>query len=155
MQIRLAQSNDIPGLIALLRQVGQVHRDIRPDIFRDRCQKYDETALLQLLTDETRPIFVADDQGFVAGYCFCILRSYQNDGAMQDRAELYIDDLCVDESLRGQGVGKALYEHVLRFAKETSCYNLTLNVWSCNPGAMAFYERLGMRPYKVGMEQLL
>lgn len=155
MQIRLAQSNDIPGLIALLRQVGQVHRDIRPDIFRDRCQKYDETALLQLLTDETRPIFVADDQGFVAGYCFCILRSYQNDGAMQDRAELYIDDLCVDENRRGQHIGSALYNHVLSYAKEMGCQFVTLNVWQGNHSAMKFYENAGMTPRSITMEAKL
>ena len=99
MNIRLAEPNDIPGLIALLKQVGQVHRDIRPDIFRPGCQKYDEAALMELLTDETRPIFVADDNGFVAGYCFCILRSYRGDGAMNDREELYIDDLCLSTSV--------------------------------------------------------
>ena len=155
MLIRLAENKDIPGLIALLKQVGQVHRDIRPDIFRPGCQKYDETALLQLLTDETRPIFVADDQGFVAGYCFCILRSYQNDGAMQDRAELYIDDLCVDENRRGQHIGSALYTHVLSYAREKGCQFVTLNVWQGNHSAMKFYENAGMTPRSITMEAKL
>ena len=52
-------------------------------------------------------------------------------------------------------MGKALYDHVLAFARESGCYNVTLNVWSCNPGAMAFYEKLGFAPYKVGMEKIL
>ena len=39
MEIRLAAAKDIPGILALLQQVGQVHHDIRPDIFRPDCQK--------------------------------------------------------------------------------------------------------------------
>ena len=155
MDIRLAHPNDSPGLIVLLKQVGQVHRDIRPDIFRPGCQKYDETALAQLLADDTRPIFVAEDDGVVAGYCFCILRSYQNDGAMNDRQELYIDDLCVDENRRGQHIGATLYNHVLAYAKGLGCQFVTLNVWQGNDNAMKFYENAGMTPRSITMETKL
>ena len=61
----------------------------------------------------------------------------------------------MDEAARGQGVGRQLYEYIVAYAREKGCYNVTLNVWSCNPGAAAFYEKLGMKPYKVGMEQIL
>ena len=39
MEIRLAQTGEIPGMIDLLRQVGQVHHEIRPDLFRSGAQK--------------------------------------------------------------------------------------------------------------------
>jgi GNAT superfamily N-acetyltransferase len=41
------------------------------------------------------------------------------------------------------------------WAREHGFYNVTLNVWSCNPDAQAFYERMGLVPYKIGMEQVL
>jgi ribosomal protein S18 acetylase RimI-like enzyme len=66
-----------------------------------------------------------------------------------------IDDLCVEESYRGQHIGKAIYEEILRYAKGRRCYNVTLNVWTCNPGAMAFYEKLGLKQQKIGMEIVL
>ena len=66
-----------------------------------------------------------------------------------------IDDLCVDEQARGQGIGKDLYEFVVQFARESGCYNLTLNVWAANPGAMRFYEKCGLVPQKIGMEKIL
>lgn len=34
-------------------------------------------------------------------------------------------------------------------------YNVTLNVWSCNPGAIKFYEAMGLVPQKIGMELVL
>ena len=54
MDIRFAEARDIPGMIALLQQVGEVHHRIRPDIFRAGAQKYDEAALEALLRDPQR-----------------------------------------------------------------------------------------------------
>ena len=61
----------------------------------------------------------------------------------------------VDAAARGKGVGRALYHHVLDFARAEGCYNVTLNVWACNPGAQRFYEAMGMVPQKLGMETIL
>ena len=74
---------------------------------------------------------------------------------LTDIKTLYIDDLCVDETLRGKHIGKNLYEAVLIYAKEHDCYNVTLNVWACNTSAMRFYEACGLKPQKVGMEVIL
>ena len=155
MEIRIAQSRDIPGMIELLKQVGEVHHQIRPDIFRSGALKYDEHALQELLLDNNRPIFVAEEDGFVQGYCFCIHRSYNGDGALTDRKELYIDDLCVDEHCRGRHVGQALYDRAVAYAREIGCRTLTLNVWCGNDSAMAFYEKQGLKPRNIHMETIL
>lgn len=152
MNIRFACEKDIPGMIALLQQVGEVHHQIRPDLFRAGAQKYDETALLALLADEMRPIFIAEEEGTVAGYCFCILQVTENDPVLCDRRVIYIDDLCVDETVRGKGVAKALYDAVLAYGRENRFDAVTLNVWCGNDRAMRFYEKVGMKPQKVGME---
>jgi len=154
MTIRFAAPSDIPGMIALLKQVGQVHHQGRPDLFRADAQKYDEQALLSLLSDTERPIFIADDGG-VAGYAFCIVREVRGDSVLCDCRSLYIDDLCVDENRRGSGIGKQLLQAVTAYAKAEGFYNLTLNVWSCNESALRFYEKNGLVPQKVGMELLL
>ncbi len=152
MIIRKAQTEDIPGILDLLRQVGQVHHDIRPDIFRDGAQKYDEAALGEILSDESRPIFVAEEAGKVAGYCFCVIKNYRGSGVQIERTELYIDDLCVDENCRGKGIATALYRHTCAYAKDLGCAFITLNVWCGNDGAMNFYEKMGLRPRHIMLE---
>ena len=154
MDIRPATPNDIPGILALLRQVGGVHHAIRPDIFRDGACKYDASALEALLQDPDRPIFIADD-GSMAGYCFCILRQYRDDTVLTDRLELYIDDLCVDEIRHRQGIASRLYRHVTDYAKGCGCDFITLNVWCGNEGAMQFYQNAGLTPRNITMEMKL
>lgn len=155
MEIRFAEAKDVSGILALLRQVGLVHHKGRPDIFRSNAQKYGASQVLAMLDSSKTPIFVAVEEDKVLGYGFCIVKEYEHDPVIANHRELYIDDLCVDESCRGQHIGKAIYEAILRYAKMRKCYNVTLNVWSCNESAMKFYESLGLKPQKVGMETIL
>ena len=155
MTIRFAETRDIPGMIDLLQQVGEVHHQIRPDLFRSGAQKYDKTDLENLLADPGRPVLIADMDGAVAGYAFCILQETRDNPVLCDRKVLYIDDICVDEQKRGQGIATALYNRVVEFARELGCHSVTLNVWCGNDSAMKFYEQCGMKPQKIGMETIL
>ena len=143
----------MPVIHELLTQVNRVHHEGRPDLF-NLGTKYTDEELRQLIHNDQKPIFVYDDGG-VRGYAFCVFQQHVGDNMMTDIKTLYIDDLCVDEQYRGHHVGKSLYEHVLKFAKEQGCYNVTLNVWSCNEKAMGFYKACGLSPQKVGMEKIL
>ncbi len=155
MEIRFATPMDVPGIIDLLRQVGQVHHKGRPDIFRADAQKYAPSQVLALLDKSETPIFVAVEEGKVLGYCFCQIKTYYRDSVIADHSTCYIDDLCVDEACRGKHVGAALYETAVKYARQRKCYSVTLNVWSCNESAMGFYEKLGLKPQKIGMEAIL
>lgn len=153
--IRMAKDSDIERIGELLRQVCLVHHNGRPDIF-NVGRKYSDGELRLLLKDENRPILVSvDENDEVIGYCFCIFQRHLNNSVLTDIKTLYIDDLCVDEKFRGRHVGKELYEAAIKLAKDSGCYNLTLNVWSCNTSAMKFYEAQGLLPQKVGMELIL
>lgn len=153
--IRFALEKDIPKIGDLLSQVCLVHHNGRPDIF-NIGRKYSDIELKVLLKDKQRPILVCvDDNDEVMGYCFCIFQQHINNSVLSDIKTLYIDDLCVDESLRGKHIGKELYEAAVKLAKENDCYNLTLNVWSCNASAIKFYEAQGLLPQKIGMELIL
>ncbi|MBO5316577.1 MAG: GNAT family N-acetyltransferase [Clostridia bacterium] len=153
--IRRAEEKDIPKIGDLLSQVDLVHHNGRPDIFKIG-RKYSDEELVPMLSDDTRPILVATDENDeVMGYCFCIFQQHKDNSVLTDIKTLYIDDLCVDSALRGKHVGKELYLAAVELAKSSGCYNLTLNVWSCNPSAMRFYEAMGLVPQKVGMELVL
>ncbi len=179
--IRRAKNSDIPKILDLLEQVCMVHHNIRPDLFKGPATKYTEDELKAIIANDKTPVFVCVDEvpmpedkagepvtgeaaaakedssasAEVKGYAFCIFKQYVNNNILTDIKTLYIDDLCVDETLRGQHIGKELYEYVLQFAREQGCYNVTLNVWAGNDSAIAFYEKRGLKPQKIGMEVIL
>ena len=131
-------------------------KDIRPDLFKWPATKYTEQQLQDIFTDDRTPVFVCtDEKDQVLGYAFCILKQAIDDNILTDIKSLYIDDLCVDETIRGQHIGSTLYQYVLDYARSINCYNVTLNVWSLNTSAMKFYEKCGLIPQKVGMEVIL
>lgn len=153
--VRPAGRQDIPSLDKLLSQVLEVHHLARPDLFKSGKRKYTEAQLCAILNDETRPIFVFEEDGEVLGYVFCVFIRHINDNILTDIKTLYIDDLCVDENSRGKHIGQKLYEYVLDYAKKQNCYNVTLNVWEGNDNAIKFYEKMGLKLQKRVMEQIL
>ena len=149
--IRVAEARDLPGVNRLLEQVLRVHYDGRPDLFRESGKKYSDSELLEIFANPQTPVFVYKEGDTVLGYAFCAIQQPFG-GALKPLKTLYLDDLCVDESARGKQIGKALFEQVKSFAREKGCYNITLHVWECNPGAKAFYEALGLTPQYTSME---
>ena len=159
MMVRRAKDEDLPGVTSLLRQVLEVHAAGRPDLFRAGTRKYTDEELLVIFADDARPVFVAVEGGAapgeVLGHAFCEVQDFRLSNNMQPILSLYVDDICVDERARGRHVGTALYRRVVEHARELGCHNLTLNVWSCNPGARAFYDAMGLVPQKTCLEQVL
>ena len=147
VEIRRAGAQDVAGVHELLSQVLEVHAAGRPDLFRTGTRKYTD--------DELLGIFANGEGPEVLGHAFCVLEDHTAENNWQDVKTLYIDDICVSEKSRGRHVGTALYRHVIDYARGLGCHDVTLNVWSCNPGAKAFYQAMGMTPYKIGMEQVL
>lgn len=155
INIRSAELRDIPALGRLLYEVHKVHSDVRPDLFKAGARKYTDEQLEEILQSGERPVFVAEQDGQVAGYAFCIPKQLVGDRSMTDVRTLHIDDLCVDEAARGKHIGTKLYDFVLDFAKRQGYYNVTLNVWADNKAAVKFYEKIGLRIQKIGMEKIL
>lgn len=156
LTVRRAAEKDIPKILDLLTQVDMVHHNGRPDIFKGPATKYNADELTHLLRDEKTPVFVCTDEHDIPlGHAFCVHQQITGSAVLTDIRTLYIDDICVDSAARGQHVGTTLYQSVIAYAKEQGFYNVTLNVWSCNPTALKFYEAMGLVPQKTGMELIL
>lgn len=108
MNIRRAEEKDMDSINQLLYQVLMVHHHGRPDLFKADTKKYTDEELKEIIHDDARPIFVAEDRaGNVVGYAFCIFQQYVKHNTLTDVKTLYIDDLCVDEACKGTADRKA------------------------------------------------
>lgn len=152
--IRRAKKEDIPRILELLSQVLEVHAAIRPDLFVPGTTKYSVEELEEMIADEEKPIYVCDEDK-VIGYTFCQIQEPPFTSTMVPRKNLFIDDLCVDESARGKHVASRLFEYVKEEAKRLGCYSVILNVWEGNDPAIRFYGSMGMKPRETQMELIL
>lgn len=99
VNIRRAEEKDIPQIEELLYQVHKVHSDKRPDLFIPGSKKYTTNELKEILADDEKPVYVADNDGVILGYAFCVYQRHCTKSS--NYTSLYIDDLCVSENSRG------------------------------------------------------
>ena len=156
VKIRTAEEKDAQRVIRLLGQIAALHHKGRPDVFKPGASKYTTEQFKEKLKDKDSPIFVAvDAHDEVMGYCFCIINRHQGHFLFQDSIVLYIDDFCVDESLRGQGIGKTLFAAVHKYAQGIGAHRIELNVWVFNEEAVQFYKGLGFATQCHKLELML
>ncbi|MCR5396464.1 MAG: GNAT family N-acetyltransferase [Lachnospiraceae bacterium] len=156
MVIRLAKEKDIDEILKLLGQVLQIHADLRPDIFVADTTKYSRADIIRMIQDDSNPIYVAaDEEDRCVGCAFCQIIEPSKCQNMVPIRQLFIDDLCVDESFRGKHIGEVLFDYVKNEAKTLGCYEVTLNVWEGNTSAEKFYEKMGMKVKEKRMEFIL
>ena len=149
--IRKATIKDTEIILNLLRQISKYHSNLRPDIFKVSSKyNYDEVA--KLINSKDFIIFVHEENNLVDGYVFLKLIKVKDHSLLQDINTIYIDDFCVDENKRRTGIGEKLYSFVKKYAKENGYDNITLNVWAGND-AIKFYEKMGLKPQKITLEE--
>lgn len=152
MTVRRAIAEDAERIAVLLHDIARQHAEGNPDVFDASGAKYGPEEVKKLIFDDNVEIFSADDGGYVVGYLICMVNVTKGEGHKKYRRVLYIDDLCVDESYRSRGVGKALFMKAKELAAELSCSAIDLNVWSFNRSAILFYEKMGMTESRRHME---
>jgi len=153
IKIRTAEKKDGEKICAMLCDIGALHHNGRPDIYRGNLQKYGIDEYNAILADEKMPILVAADKNdTVVGYAFLVLKEVRDNAALVDRRYVYVDDFCVDKNVRRGGVGRTLMNGVFDFARSLGYDRVELNVWEFNKSALLFYESLGMTTQKRQME---
>ena len=154
--VRRAEPGDGVAVVRLLRQIADLHHEGRPDMFKTNRQKYNEEEYAAILKEKDRPVFVAvGETGDVLGHCFLKVERYEGHSVFIDHSTLFIDDICVDNNCRGQGIGHMLFAAAKAYAEQIGVYNIELNVWEFNDGAVRFYESHGFKTRSRIMELIL
>lgn len=149
LSVRKADIGDSEAVLGLLRIIGDLHRNGRPDMFPGLTSKYNLDQVKERLSQEDSGVFVAVHNEAVAGYVFCDIID-EGDGQT-----LYVDDLCVDPTARRMGIGNALMDRAAEYGREMNCRYLMLNVWEFNSSAVKFYEKYGLKTRTRHLEMKL
>ena len=151
IHIRNSKPNEYRAVESIMKQVQQMHIDLRPDIY-----KYSGTVLPlkiyeQAVKDKT--IFVAEYDGHVAGVLFILLRHIENP-VQVTRNIIYIDSIAVDEKYRGKGIGHAFFDFLKNLKKQMGYDGIELTVNAKNEAAYKMYTDYGFTNKSISMELL-
>ena len=87
-------------------------------------------------------VVIAQLDGQTAGFALF----FRNFSTFLGRSGLYLEDLYVRERYRGQGIGRALLEHLNGLARERGYGRMEWSVLDWNARAIGFYQSLGAEP---------
>ena len=152
IKIRKIQKGDMKKIIPLLEQVSTLHINMRPDIFKEKTEANMEKEILDIINNEEKISFVAEENEKILGIIVLKIKEVINHINLKNSKVLWIEELCVDENNRGKGIGKILINNAKEIAKDLKCERLELNCWEANKDAIAFYEKQGMKSQRRIME---
>lgn len=141
--IRKAKEDDFKQIHDLLLQVHNIHVKGRPDIYID-VDPIDEKMYEEGLKDVSKVNLVAERENKIVGFCCAEIKNTMANNVMKDRKIINIKDICVDIKERKKGIGKALYDEIIRIANILNVESVELMVWGFNEDAIKFYQKIGM-----------
>lgn len=150
--LQLAVPSDRDAVNALARQVHAMHVAWRPDIYEMADELYSEERFDAAVRD--RQLYVAKLQDMVVGYVLLPIKQYDWAGMVR-RKVMLVNELCVEESCRNQGIGREIMEDVKALARAFRCTDLQLGVYPENDGAVAFYQKCGFMIKSIDMQMKL
>lgn len=150
--LELARTEDRSTVNLLAAQVHQLHVQWRPDIYEYADELWPQARFDDAISN--RQLFVAKIDGSVVGYVLVKIRDYDFPGHVK-RTVLLVDELCVDEAKRNQGIGTEMMVDVRAIARAFGCTDLQLGVYPQNNEALAFYQKCGFRIRSIDMQMKL
>lgn len=148
--LELARPGDRDAVNALALQVHAMHVAWRPDLYEMVDALYSEERFSQLVRN--RELYVARVGGVIAGYVSVKIRNYDWHGVVR-RKVMVVDELCVDELCRGQGIGTEMMEDVRALARAFRCTDMQLGVYPQNDDAVGFYQKCGFTIRSIDMQR--
>lgn len=132
--VRPATDEDLPSVLDLYVQPGMDDHKLSPAeakaIFA-RMRSYPDYALM-----------VADEGGRIVGTLALLIMD--NLGHLGAKSAV-VEDVVVDPTRHGQGIGKILMHAAMALAAAKGCYKMTLSSNLKRAAAHAFYDGLGFR----------
>lgn len=150
--IRKAKIEDFQRVHELAMQVHKLHVKERGDIYKDADPlKFEE--FIEDLSNESNIYLVAELENKIIGICFSHIKEMTEKSIMKARRILYIDDLCIDETMQRKGIGRKMYNQIVQVAKKRNVDSVELLVWGFNKKAINFYKNMGMNVKNIRFEQ--
>jgi Sortase and related acyltransferases len=131
--IRKAEAADCPQMLELVRELAVYEK--APDEVTVSMEEFVDAGFGASPVWEA---FVAETDGRIVGISLFYIRYSTWKGR-----RLYLEDIVVTESMRGQGIGKRLFDETLNLCRERGFSGMVWQVLEWNEPAIRLYEKYG------------
>ncbi|MXV15874.1 GNAT family N-acetyltransferase [Hufsiella ginkgonis] len=135
--IREAEKQDCPRLLELVKELAEYER--APDEVTVTLQEFEDAGFGE---NPVWKAFVGESDGRIHGFALYYIRFSTWKGC-----RLYLEDFIVTEAMRGQGLGKLLFERTIAEAQKRGFNGMVWQVLDWNEPAINFYNK-----YKAHLE---
>lgn len=132
IKVRKARKKDVPSILALIRELAlyeKAPKEVKVTVKELEKDGFGKTKIFDCFVAETT-------QNKITGIALYYIKYSTWKGKC-----IYLDDIIVTESLRGKGIGKQLFEEVIRVAKKMKVRKLEWQVLEWNKPAINFYKK--------------
>ena len=136
----------------LRKQVNDLHVEGKPDVFKAGFNDELYNHIYDIWNDPEQEIVVADADGIICGFAVVHHIYKAENPFMFERDFIDVDEFCVDERFRRQGIATEIITFIKEYTKEKGFKRIELNMWEFNQGALEFYEAVGFNTYRRYME---
>ncbi len=136
--IRKAKKQDMPAVLELIHELARFENE--PDAVKISVETLEKEGFGE------HPLFicfVAEEEGKIEGMAL----AYYRFSTWKGRT-LHLEDLIVRQEKRGTGLGSALFQRVIEFARAENLKRAEWVVLDWNQHAIDFYERSGAQVLK-------
>ena len=152
MEIRFAREDELDRVNELRKQVNDLHVEGKPDVFKAGFNDELYNHIYDIWNDPEQEIVVADADGIICGFAVVHHIYKAENPFMFERDFIDVDEFCVDERFRRQGIATEIITFIKDYIKEKGFKRIELNMWEFNQGALEFYEAVGFNTYRRYME---
>ena len=154
-EVRRARANELERVNELRMQVNALHVAGKPEVFKPGFPEELRNYIYAIHKDPEQFITVAVKDGTICGFAVLHHINRPENPFMKERDFLDIDEFCVDEAFRRQGIASEMIAFIREFAKEKGFHRIELNMWEFNQEALAFYEAAGFQTFRRYMEMFI
>ena len=139
IKIRKARRSDSKAILKLITELAEFEKLNPPD--RSANKRLIKEAFSK---NPSFRILLAETKKEVIGYAFYFF-TYSSFLA---RKTLYLEDIFISDKYRNKGVGKLIFERLIRLAEKSDCGRMEWVVLDWNINAIKFYDKLGAEELK-------
>lgn len=146
MEIRQASMDDLPVLLEFEQGMIEAERPMDVTLKREETYYYD---LPFLINDKNVELAVFEENGELIGVGYA--RAVKAREYNQFDEFSYLGFMFTKLEHRGKGVNKKIMDHLYEWSLARGIYEIRLEVYPDNPGAIRAYEKAGMKTSMLTM----